>query len=196
MSEKTGNAKGSVFIYAREYIINTHGVEIWHRITDHLNDADKEFSNSKLSPNEWYPVYLLNSVLDSFDRIVGDSDQKSIIPITTYIAEKDLSPVFNLFVNIKDPNFVLQNIPSIWNRYFDTGKVLILKADTENKNYQFSLDDGVDETKYSGQAICRYGTVTWIKTALSIVGAENVRIEHINCRYNNDDCCINDVKWD
>ena len=196
MSEKIGNAKGSVFIYAREYIIDSHGMEIWDQITAHLSEEDKLFSNSKLSPNEWYPVYLLNSVLNAFDNIVGSSDQKSIIPITAYIAEKDLSPVFNLFVNIKDPNFVLQNIPSIWNRYFDTGTVKIEKSDTENKNYQFSLEDGVDDTRYSGQAICRYGTVTWIETALRIVGAENIRIDHVKCRYENDDCCLNDVRWD
>ena len=196
MSEIISNARGSVFIYSREFIINNHGSDLWHKIIDHLNDKEKEFSNSKLSPHEWYPVYLLNKLLNSFDIMVGNGDRKSIIPIVEFIAEKDLSPVFNLFVNIKDPKFVLQNIPSVWNRYFDSGKVSIDLSDPEKRHYRFSLEEGVDENRFSGQSICRYGTVTWIKTALKIVGAENIRIEHEKCRYDNDQCCINDVKWD
>ena len=195
MSDIKGNAKGSVFLYSREFIIDTHGEELWLKVTEHLTDDEKEFSYSAVSPNEWYPVYLLNKVLDSFDKIVGNNDKKSIIPIAQYIAQKDLSPVFNLFVNLKDPVFVLQNIPSIWNRYFDTGKVNIDLSDPENRHYQLSLEEGVDESTFSGQSICKYGTVTWIKTALEIAGAENIRIEHIKCRYDNDECCINDVKW-
>ncbi|MGI9534334.1 MAG: hypothetical protein ACR2NW_05245 [Thermodesulfobacteriota bacterium] len=196
MSDKIGKAKGSVYLFSREFIINNHGDDLWNKILEPLNHEEKEFCNSQMSLHEWYPVYLLNKVFDSFDNIVGSNDKKSIIPIAEYIAQKDLSPVFNLFVNLKDPVFVLQNIPSIWNRYFDTGKVVINLSDSENKHYQFALEDGIDENRFSGQAICKYGTVTWINTALKIVGADNVSIDHQKCRYDNEPVCITDVKWD
>lgn len=196
MSEKIGNAKGSVFIYSREFIIDKHGNDLWNKIIDHLSDEEKKFTHSELSPQEWYPVYLLNKVFDLLDKFIGYGDKKSIIPVAEHIAEKDLSPVFNLFVHLKDPIFVLENIPSVWNRYFDTGKVNIILSDKENKHYQFSLEDEVDESRISGQAICKYATVTWINTALKFVGAKNIRIEHIKCRYDNDEYCISDVKWD
>jgi len=196
MSEKIGNAKGSVFIYSKEYIIDKHGMDLWNKVIEPLNDEEKKLCDIKMSPHEWYPVYLLNKVFDNFDKFVGNNDKRSIIPIAEYIAEKDLSPVFNLFVNLKDPIFVLENIPSIWNRYFDTGNVKIILSDKENKHYQLSLDEEVDENRFSGQAICKYGTVTWVNTALKFVGAENIRIDHIKCRYDNDECCISDVKWD
>ena len=195
MSDKSGNAKGSVFIYAKEFILETHGKELWNKIIEPLNEEEKLICNSELSPHEWYPVFLLNRVFDSYDKILGNNDKKSIIPIAEYIAEKDLSPVFNLFVNLKDPIFVLENIPSIWNRYFDTGKVNIILSDKENMHYQLSLDELADESRFSGQAICKYGTATWVNTALKFVGAENIRIEHIKCRYDSDECCVSDVKW-
>ena len=196
MSDKIGKAKGSVFIFSREYIINNHGEELWNKILEPLNQEDREFCISQMSLHQWYPAYILNKVFDSYDKIVGNNDKESIILISEYIAEKDLSPVFNLFVNLKDPVFVLQNIPSIWNRYFDTGKVNINLADSENKHFQFELEDGIDENRFSGQAICKFGTVTWIYTALKIVGADNVRIKHQKCRYDDEPVCVTDVKWD
>jgi len=196
MSENKPKASGTIFLYSREYILDNYGQDVWQQITDHLTVEEKEFVNSDYSPNEWYPVYLLNTVLNTFDNLLFDGDKKSIIPIAKYITEKDLLPIFNLFINLKNPVFVLQNVPSIWNRYFDTGKVNIELSDSENNHFQYSLTEGTDENVYSGEAICRHGTVTWIKTALEIVGALNVEVVHSKCRYTGDPVCITDVKWE
>jgi len=196
MSEKIPKASGSIFIYSREYIIETYGQDVWQQISDKLTEEESKFANSVCSPNEWYPVYLLNKVLNILENLQSIEDKKSIIPIVEYITEKDLLPVFNLFLNLKDPVFVLQNVPSIWNRYFDTGKVNIELSDSENNHFQYSLTEGTDENVYSGEAICRHGTVTWIKTALEIVGALNVEVVHSKCRYTGDPVCITDVKWE
>ena len=101
-----------------------------------------------------------------------------------------------MFLNLRDPVFVLQNVPSIWNRYFNTGKVAIELSDAENRHFQYSLTEGTDENIYSGEAICKHGTVTWIKTALEIAGAENIEIIQTECRYRGGEKCFYDVKWD
>ena len=133
--------------------------------------------------------------MNILDDLRSAKDKDSIIPIVKYITEQDLLPVFNMFINLKDPVFVLQNAPSIWNRYFNTGKMAIELSDAENKHFQYSLTEGVDENIYSGEAICRHGTVTWIKTALEITGAQNIEITHPDCRYRGDQKCSYDVKW-
>ena len=42
MDTKIGNAKGSVFINVNEYILNTRGQDVWHRILTNLPDTDRE----------------------------------------------------------------------------------------------------------------------------------------------------------
>ena len=195
MTDKIPRASGSIFLYAREYIINNYGQDTWDKITEQLAEDERVFAKMDYSPNDWYPVYLLNRVLSILDVLLSVEKNTSIIPIVKYITEKDLLPVFNLFLNLKDPVFVLQNVPSIWNRYFDTGTVNIELSDAENNHFQYSLADGADENIYSGEAICRYGTVTWIETALEIAGAENINITHPKCRYCGDLVCIDDVRW-
>lgn len=101
-----------------------------------------------------------------------------------------------MFENLKNPIFVLQNAPSLWNRYFDTGKVEIELVDEEKKHYQFSLDEVADESSFSGRAICEFGTTTWIKTALEIVGARNIKTTHTKCRYDGHPNCITDIYWE
>lgn len=196
MSENIPKASASIFIYSREFIIDNYGKETWQKISDGLTEDESKIANSEYTPNEWYPVYLLNRVLNILDQLRSADNKESVIPIVEYITQKDLLPVFNLFLNLKDPVFVLQNVPSIWNRYFNTGKVAIELSDPENKHFQYSLTEGADENIYSGEAICRHGTVTWIKTALEIAGAKNIDITHSKCRYHGDTVCINDVKWD
>ena len=196
MSEKIPKASATIFIYSREFIIDNYGKETWQQISDGLTEDESKFANSEYSPNEWYPVYLLNRVLNMLDKLRSAKDKDSIIPIVQYITQKDLLPVFNLFTNLKDPVFVLQNVPSIWNRYFNTGIMTIELSDSENNHFQYSLTEGTDENVYSGEAICRHGTVTWIKTALEIAGALNIEVVHSKCRYTGDPRCITDVKWE
>ncbi len=196
MSEKIPKASASIFIYSREYIINTYGQDTWENITGKLTEDERVIANMDYNPNDWYPVYLLNRELSILDALLSVEKNTSIIPIVKYITEKDLLPVFNMFLNLKNPVFVLQNVPSIWNRYFDTGIVNIELSDAENKHFRYSLTEGADEDIYSGEAICRHGTVTWIETALEIAGAQNIDIVHSKCRYSGDPVCINDVKWD
>ena len=196
MSVDIPKASASIFIYSREFIINNYGKETWQKISDELTEDESKFANSEYSPTEWYPVYLLNRVLNILDEIRSAKDKDSIIPIVQYITQNDLLPVFNMFINLKNPVFVLQNVPSIWNRYFNTGKMAIELSDAENKHFQYSLIEGADENIYSGEAICRHGTITWIKTALEITGAQNIEITHSECRYRGSQKCINDVKWD
>ena len=196
MSEDIPKASASIFIYSREFIIDNYGKETWQIISDRLTDDESKFANSEFSPTEWYPVYLLNRILNILDDLRSAKDKDSIIPIVKYITEQDLLPVFNMFINLKDPVFVLQNAPSIWNRYFSTGKMAIELSDAENKNFKYSLTEGTDENIYSGEAICKHGTTTWIKTALEITGAINIDIAHSECRYRGDQKCAYDVKWD
>ena len=72
MSENKPKASGAIFVYSREYILDNYGQDVWQQITDHLTVEEKKFVNSDYSPGEWYPAYLLNTVLNTFDNLLFD----------------------------------------------------------------------------------------------------------------------------
>jgi len=43
-------AKGSNFVYAKEFILNTHGEDVWNRVIDHLPEgASKTLERATLN---------------------------------------------------------------------------------------------------------------------------------------------------
>jgi hypothetical protein len=194
--DNIGNVKGSIFVHTRGYTIKVHGESVWKEILSHLSEKDREILEGSLTKADWYPVPLLNRLISVYDNMFGNGDFKSIVPIAEYIAEQDLGPVFDIFVNLKSPPFVLSSAPSLWSRYFDTGEVSIETADDDKRYYKIVLKEIADENRVSGQALCTYGNPTWLKSALIMAGAKSVTMSHTDCRYKGASSCALEVWWE
>ncbi|GIW47499.1 MAG: hypothetical protein KatS3mg078_1376 [Deltaproteobacteria bacterium] len=190
-----GKAKGSIFAHAKEYINRTHGTGIWKEILGYLTEKDREFWEGSFNKTEWYPTPLLNRLIRIYDKLIGSGDFKSIEPVAEYIAEQDLSPVFDIFINLKNPVFILNSAPSLWSRYFNTGTVKIEISDEKNNYYRFSLKELADDNLVSSRAICTWGVPTWLKKALLMAGAKEVIAKHTRCRYEGSNECVLEVWW-
>ncbi len=95
-----GKAKGSIFAHAKEHIKRTHRVglpSIWKEILGYLTEKDREFWEGNFNKTKWYSTPLLNRLI--YDKLIGSRDFKSLEPV----AEQDLSPVFDIFINLKKP---------------------------------------------------------------------------------------------
>ena len=196
MGQTVGMARGSIYIYFKDYIIKVHGKAVWKEILSHLPAKERKMLNSRLKKSDWYPVPILNRAIRVSDEIFGSGDLKSIVPVAEYIAEQDLTPVFDIFVNLKNPVFIVDNASSLWTRYFNTGNVKIDVADDVNRHYRLLLEDIADEDRVSGQAICTYGVPTWLKTAMIMGGAKTVTTNHTECRYENAPSCVLEIRWE
>jgi hypothetical protein len=190
-----GNARGSIFIHTREYVIKVYGRRIWGEILNRLSQTDGEMFGEQLNKQCWYSAPALNRLINVYDNMFGVGDFKSIVPIVEYIAQQDLAPVFDIFVNLK-PSFVLSSAPSLWNRYFDTGMVKIQVADESKRHYRLTLEEIADENSVSGRAICTYANPTWLKSALIMAGIKTVTMNHQQCRYKNGSSCVLDIWWE
>jgi len=196
MGQTVGMARGSIYIYFKDYIIKVHGKAVWKEILSHLPAKERKMLNSRLKKSDWYPVPILNRAIRVSDEIFGSGDLKSIVPVAEYIADQDLTPVFDIFVNLKNPVFIVDNASSLWTRYFNTGNVKIDVADDVNRHYRLLLEDIADEDRVSGQAICTYGVPTWLKTAMIMGGAKTVTTNHTECRYENAPSCVLEIRWE
>ncbi len=191
-----GNARGSIIAYFKDFVLETHGEGEWQKFLNELTPEDAEILTQEIYKLDWYPAPILNRVIEVYDKLYGKGDYQSIIPIAEYIVTEDLSPVFNVFLDLKNPTFILNNTPSLWKRYFDTGKVVVESADDDNKFYKIRLEELADESQVSGRAICDVGIPTWIKTGLHLTGAKNVKADPTECRYQGAEHCILEVRWD
>ena len=156
----------------------------------------KENVEQQIKEIDWYPAPILNRAIRVSDEIFGSGDLKSIVPVAEYIAEQDLTPVFDIFVNLKNPVFIVDNASSLWTRYFNTGNVKIEVADDANRYYRLLLEEIAEENTVSGQAVCTYGIPTWLKTAMIMGGAKTVTINHTECRYENAPSCVLEIRWE
>ena len=196
MDTKTGRAKGSIFLNSRDYIVNSMGESVWKLILANLPDGDAEFFENNLVKTEWYPVPYVNRLINTYDLIAGNGDFLSIVPIAEYIAKKDLGPVFEVFIDLKNPQVVLNSAPSLWSRYFDTGRMDVESVNMDAKSSTLRLYELADETKASGVAICTFAVPEWFRTGLLMSGADSVSITQTECRYKGAEACKYEVTWE
>ena len=196
MTEKTGNAKGSILFNAKEYIINSHGEDVWRKVVNNLPDSDTEVLESGLISTEWYPAPLLNRLLNTYDLVHGNGDFLSVIPVAEYIARKDLGPMLDSLVNLKTPPVILKSAPSLWNRYFDSGQMELELLDEEKNFSVLYLDEIADENRASGVAVCNFAVPEWFKAGLTLAGANSAEIVQSGCRYKNSESCRFEIWWE
>lgn len=196
MDTKIGRAKGSIFLNSRDYIVNSMGDSVWKLVLANLPENDAEFLEKDIVKSEWYPVTRLNNLVNTYDLIVGNGDFLSVAPVAEYIAKKDLGPVFEVFVDLKNPQVILNSAPSLWSRYFDTGRIDVESIDLNDKNSTLVLYELADETKASGVAICTFAVPEWFKTGLLMSGAGSVAITQTECRYKGAESCKYEIKWE
>ena len=195
MTERMGNAKGSILYNAKEYI-NLQGEGAWKKVICNLPDADAEILESDLINTEWYPAPLLNRLLNTYDMVHGNGDFLSVIPIAEYVARKDLGPMLKSLVNLKKPPVILKSAPSLWSRYFDSGIMELELLDIEKRYSVLYLDEIADENSASGVAVCNFAVPEWFKTGLIMAGAKSAEIVQTSCRYKNSDVCRFEVGWE
>lgn len=196
MTKRTGNAKGSILINTKGYIITSHGKSAWRKILNNLHDSDTKVLESEIITTEWYPAPLLNRLLNTYDILHGKGDFLSVVPIAEYIANKDLGPMIESLVNLKKPSIILKSAPSLWNRYFDSGLMELELLDAEKNFSVLYLDEIADENRASGVAVCNFVVPEWFKTGLTMSGANSAEIVHTECRYKNPKPCRFEVWWE
>lgn len=196
MDRKTGNAKGSIFINTREYIEKYFGDSVWKLILVSLPGTDGKFYEMDIQKTEWYPVPFLNRLINTYDMIIGKGDFLSVVPISEYIAKKDLGPVFEVFLDLKNPQVILNSAPTLWSRYFDSGRMEIETLDMDNRVCTLNLYEIADETIAPGIAICNFAVPEWFRMGLMLSGASTVTITQSECRYKGAETCKFEVRWE
>lgn len=188
------NVKGTALGWLKRYVEAHHGergVETW---LEGLDAGESELIRGGLIlPNSWYPVITWNHLVDRYVMALGGGVASSFGPVAHEIAANDLYAFFKVLLKQGSPVTVLRRASSLWERYFDAGK---MEPEERAANHFFiRLSCPTAEDKAPGPVTCAHGVPAWQQRALEIMGATDVRIVHLRCRFHGAAVCEYDVTW-
>ncbi len=189
-----GQGKGSLLIHTRDYVASEHGQDVWSELVDGGSDADQAVLRELWLRGGWYPIGVINRLVDRLchdhGRISAEDEMRKL---SAYIADSDLGTVYKMVLRMGSASFLVKRTGSLWNRYFDVGD--LRPEQVEERHWRLQLRMPFGEEAAPNELFCGPGCPSWIEMGLRLTGAENARVQHVECRKHNREACVYDVTW-
>lgn len=188
------NVKGSALGWFKRHVETRHGERGVARWLEGLDAGQSELIRGGLIlPNIWYPVSTWNHLVERYVLTLGGGAWSSFGPVAYDIADKDLNAFFKVLLKQSSPPMILRRASSLWERYFDAGK---MEAEERSSNhFVVRLSAPTAEGRAPGPITCAQGVPVWQRRALELTGAKDVRSAHVKCRFHGAAACEFDVTW-
>ncbi len=134
-------AKGTNFVYAKEFIRKEYGEEIWGKVLGTLAPSDKEVWSGALLVNEQFPFRAFKSMVLALSKELGKAEDAETARLYEYIADRSLNVLYKVFFKFANPSFVIKNYPLLWNRFFNSGNVEVSEAEKGHAVVKFILPE-------------------------------------------------------
>jgi hypothetical protein len=183
-------ARGPNFVFAKEYVIKTHGERVWNGILGKLPGLIADQWRGPLLASNSYSFQAFKDFTSELTKSIGSYTQKETTNMYEYIADRSLNALYKMFFRFSSPSFVLKNYPKLWGRFFNTGEVNVLTSEPKHAVIAFQLPeiflDWIDNAcyGYSKKAIEMAGGC---ELTLKIVNKVNIGNGQWNITY--------DLKW-
>lgn len=190
----TGRGKGSLLIHMRNYVVETRGERAWTDVVERARPDDREVLRSVILAGSWYPIGVVNRALDGVlsrnERPAADDEMRRL---SAYIADSDLGSVYKMVLRFGSPEFLLKRTDSLWNRYFDVGR--LTPHEVGKNHWRLSLSMAVGEDAAPNQFFCGPGCPAWIEMGMKLTGAVKAQVRHTECRYQKPGGCTYIATW-
>jgi hypothetical protein len=189
-----GRGKGSLLLHMRAYVQKTRGEAGWSAVRERLGADDRTVLDQVVLSGGWYPIGVVNravvAVVESEPARNADDEMRRL---SAYIADSDLGSVHKMVLRIGSPEFLLRRTDSLWNRYFDVGKLTPIELGPKKWRLTLAMESGEDSAP--NQYFCGPGCPAWIEMGLRLAGAAAASVRHVECRLQNGTSCTYMVTW-
>ncbi len=134
-------ARGPNFIYAKEFIQEEYGEEIWDKLLRSLPDDVSKIWKRPILVTTVYPFSVFKMLTKELSNQVGTMDNQETALLYEHIADRSLSTVYKVFFRFTNPAFVIRNYPKLWKRFFTTGTVEVPLAESNHAMLRFVLPE-------------------------------------------------------
>lgn len=137
MDEKI--VKGANYVYTKDYIIKTYGLPKWQQILDKLSKPSAMIWSNNLILIDSFPFEPYYEIIKTLAEVCGLNSTEELGKVYEYIAHKSLNSVYQMFLSLTQPSFVLSRYPLLWKRFFNTGMVKINHIEKGKAEIEFGL---------------------------------------------------------
>lgn len=181
--------RGLVISATTKYIQQNYGEEGWNKVLNSLEPQDREVLKGKFSPMSFYPVKPYINLMKAADKVFGKGDFEICRKIGIYEAEDTFSGVYKIFLELGNPNFLINKASLAWRTFHDGGALEI-----EQVGDKYAKGKIVDFPEFD-KCFC-VNLVGFFGKVLEMSGAKNLQIQETKCRCQGDKFCEYEIKWE
>jgi hypothetical protein len=117
-----------------------YGEDVFKKIIAAMQPEHAKVLDGGIARTGWYPFEAYIDFCMTGDRLLGKGDFSHTRSVAADAATADLSIFLKVYVTVfSTPSEVLARLPSVWGRYYDSGK-LVVTSDTPTQ-VTFELRD-------------------------------------------------------
>ncbi len=190
MTTEGAKVKGLIFGGARRWMLETRGQSGFDAFLEALPEEDRAlWTESIILPVSWMPARMYRSMYEAEEALWGTGDGRIFQEAAAKVALDDISTVMKILMKLGSPSSVASRFPAVWERYFDTGRLALVRS--ERRAAELDLDEAA---QVYGKAGCQ-GTIGWVGEALRYAGAKDLRVEHTGCAFEGGPRCAFRATW-
>jgi len=131
-------AKGPNFVFAREFIQEKYGRQVWQQMLDGISPENAAiWRDARLE--EDYPFAAFKEGAMALANQLGSPEMVEIAEMYEHIADRSLNTLYKAFFRLTSPQFVIKNYPRLWERFFNEGTVRIPSSERQQAVVTFTL---------------------------------------------------------
>lgn len=179
-------SRGTSLLNNRAYLEHRFGEEGWNRLLAALSPDDRLTLSTAVAVG-WYDLGVEIRMLHAIDEVLANGDRSRLEEMGRFTAQRDFGGVQRLFFRFANPAFVMEKGMSYWNRYYDTGR-------WEIRRIPLGADGALVDFAMPDPLFCVV-TSAYLARMFELVGAKDVRVEHVRCRGRGDATCLFQGRW-
>jgi hypothetical protein len=172
-----------------DWVFALGGADAWEKVKQAMNVDDHQRLFSKpLLPINWidYRAYVQFTL--TADAVCGQGDKKSLEVLGRTLAQRDLKGAYRMFLLMASPKSLIEHAPSLWNQYFNEGKLTLNWLDEKKVSLEVRefADMPLHHELIQG---------AFMAEAMAICGAKKLQRQHPRCLARKDECCCFEFEW-
>ncbi len=188
---RSGQAKGSLLVHLRGFVLRKHGDPAWKDVLERLPSEDQKILGGILIMGGWYPVGVWNRALDRYLPTYFGDPMKAMTELCHVIARDDLTTHYKLILKVGTPDFIMGKSGSLWARYFDTAT--LVPRELAPCKWRLDLEGSRLEDEAPSAYTCE-GVCAWLISALKLTGT-TLDIVQTRCRFVGSPVCEYEASW-
>lgn len=188
----TGRAKGLLFTYLRDWVVDTRGQGVWDEELAAAPSHVREVYDGIILASSWQPMKAWNGTVDSYFGNRYPDPNAGMAEFCAHLGERELTTLVRLVLKMGSPEFMLKRTGFLWKRYFSAGTFGAEEID--KGHWRLWLECSADPDHTAGPLTCTNGPAPWLERGMALAGADGT-VRHVECRYSGSPRCEYVARW-